>query len=85
MALEILPTSKRQHMSPKNDVYSFGILLIQLVNGSPFILGGDKMHIHDFIKWAKKVHVKDGFQQIFYVVINNLIAGFDHNEANFFL
>jgi serine/threonine protein kinase len=33
----------------KNDVYSFGVLLIQFVNGSPFILGGNIVFIHKFI------------------------------------
>jgi hypothetical protein len=40
-------------------VYSFGVLLIQLVNGSPFILDGNKILIQEFIQWAQKVHVEE--------------------------
>ncbi len=84
MALEILPKSKQRHVSPKCDVYSFGILLIENVNGSRFTLG--KGEIRKFIQWARNIHVeKDGFQQIFDVVINNSIVGFDLNEAKLFL
>jgi serine/threonine protein kinase len=72
----------KNQASTKSDVYSFGVLLIQLVNGSPFILYGNEIHIHKFIQWAQKVHVeKNGFQQIFNVVIDNSIIGFDRNEA----
>jgi serine/threonine protein kinase len=73
--------------SPKSDVYSFGVLLIQLVNEIPFILDGYEIDIHCFIKWAQKVHVqKDGFKDIIdYVVINNSIVGFNHNEAKLIL
>jgi serine/threonine protein kinase len=72
--------------STKSDVYSFGVLLIQLLNGSPFILDGNEIHIRKFIQWAQKVHVEEnGFQQIFNVVIDNSIIGFDHNEAKSFL
>ncbi len=48
MALEILPKSKQRHVSPKCDVYSVGVLLIELVNGSRFTL--DKGKIHKFIQ-----------------------------------
>ncbi|CAM6013286.1 unnamed protein product, partial [Sphagnum balticum] len=82
MAPEIL----LKQASTKSDVYSFGVLLIQLLNGSPFILDGNQIHIRKFIQWAQKVHVeKNGFQQIFNVVIDNSIIGFDHNEAKSFL
>jgi serine/threonine protein kinase len=82
MAPEILS----KQASTKSDVYSFGVLLIQLVNGSTFILDGNEVHIRKFIQWAQKVHVeKNGFQQIFNVVINNSIIGFDRNEAKSFL
>jgi serine/threonine protein kinase len=82
MAPEIL----LKQASTKSDVYSFGVLLIQLLNGSPFILDGNEIHIRKFIQWARKVHVeKNGFQQIFDVVIDNSIIGFDHNEAKSFL
>jgi serine/threonine protein kinase len=82
MAPEIL----LKRASTKSDVYSFGVLLIQLLNGSPFILDGYEIHIHKFIEWARKVHVEEnGFQQIFNVVIDNSIIGFDHNEAKSFL
>ncbi|KAH8934902.1 hypothetical protein BDL97_17G004600 [Sphagnum fallax] len=50
MALEILPKSKQRHVSPKCDVYSVGVLLIELVNGSRFTL--DKVipiHCHSFL------------------------------------
>jgi serine/threonine protein kinase len=84
IAPEIL-TSKEA--SPKSDVYSFGVLLIQLVNETPFILDGYEFDIRDFIKWAQEVHVqKDGFKDIIdYVVINNSIVGFNHNEAKLIL
>jgi hypothetical protein len=60
--------------------------LIQLVNGSPFTLDGKEIHVRNFIWWAQKVHVEEnGFQQIFNVVINNSIVGFDNNEAKLFL
>jgi serine/threonine protein kinase len=82
MAPEIL----LKQASTKSDVYSFGVLLIQLLNGSPFILDGYEIHIHKFIQWARKVHAEEnGFQQIFNVVIDNSIIGFDHNEAKSFL
>jgi len=82
MAPEILSNQA----STKSDVYSFGVLVIQLVNGSPFILNGQEIHIRHFIQWVQKVHVKkDGFQQIFDVVSNNSIVGFDYNEAKVFL
>ncbi len=67
-------------MSPKCDVYSFGILLIELVKGSQFTL--DKVKMRKFIQWAQNIHVEeDGFQQIFNVIIKNSIVGFDNNEA----
>jgi serine/threonine protein kinase len=82
MAPEIL----LKQASTKSDVYSFGVLLIQLLNGSPFILDGNETHIRKFIQWAQKVHVEEnGFQQIFNVVIDNSIIGFDCNEAKSFL
>ncbi|CAM6017436.1 unnamed protein product, partial [Sphagnum balticum] len=82
----IAPEIRSQQASTKSDVYSFGVLLIQLVNGSRFKLNGKKVLIHKFIQWAQKVHVEEnGFQQIFNVVINNSIIGFDHNEAKSFL
>jgi serine/threonine protein kinase len=82
MAPEIL----LKQTSTKSDVYSFGVLLIRLLNGSPFILNGYEIPIHRFIKWAQKVHdEKNGFQQIFNVVIDDSIIGFDHNEAESFL
>ncbi|CAM6045188.1 unnamed protein product [Sphagnum compactum] len=82
MAPEIL----LKQASTKSDVYSFGVLLIQLMNGSPFILSGNEVRIHKFIQWAQKVNVEEnGFQQIFNVVIDNSIIGFDRNEAKFFL
>jgi serine/threonine protein kinase len=78
MAPEIL----LKQASTKSDVYSFGVLLIQLLNGSPFILNRNEVFIHKFIQWAQKVHVEEnGFQQIFNVVIDNSIMGFDHNES----
>jgi serine/threonine protein kinase len=84
MAPEIL-TSKEA--SPKSDVYSFGVLLMHLVNEIPFILDGYETDIYHFIKWAQKVHMqKDGFKDIIdYVVINNSIVGFNHNEAKLIL
>jgi serine/threonine protein kinase len=84
IALEILASKEA---SPKSDVYSFGVLLIQLVYGSPFIPDGYEIDIHHFIKWAQKVHVqKDGFKVIIhYVVINNSIVGFNHNEVKLIL
>jgi len=83
MSPEIL---EKKQASTKSDVYSFGVLLIQLVNGSPFILDGNEVYIHKFIQWAQKVHMKENrFQQIFNVVIDNSIIGFDRNEAKLFL
>jgi len=62
MAPEILPQSKQKHVSPKCDVYSFGVLLIELMKGSQFTL--DKVKIHKFIQWAQKIHVEeDGFNK----------------------
>jgi hypothetical protein len=84
MALEILLDSKQRYVSPKCDVYNFGVLLIKLVNGSWFIL--DRGKIPKFIQWAQKIHVeKDGFQQILNVIIKNSIVGFNNNEAKLFL
>ncbi len=83
MAPEIL---EKKQASTKSDVYSFGVLLIQLMNGSPFILDGNEVYIHKFIQWAQEVHMKEnGFQQIFNVVIDNSIIGFDRNDAKSFL
>jgi len=74
----------KKHVSPKCDVYSFGVLLIELVNGSQFTL--DTFKRRKFIQWAQNVHVEeDGFQQIFNVIIKNLIVGFDNNEAKLIL
>ncbi len=82
MAPEIL----LKQASTKSDVYSFGVLLIKLLNGSPFILNGNEVFIHKFIQWAQKVHVEEnGFEQIFNVVMDNSIIGFDDNEAKSFL
>jgi hypothetical protein len=82
MAPKIL-TSKQ--VSPISNVYSFGVLLMELVNGSSFILHGNEIDIHGFIKWEKKIHVqKDGFEKIFHVLINNSTIGVDHNEAKLF-
>jgi serine/threonine protein kinase len=86
MALVILPKSKQRHVSPKCDVYSFGILLIELVNGSQFTLDKGKGKIRKFIQWTQNIHVEEnGFQQIFNVIIKNSIVGFDNNEAKLFL
>jgi len=77
---------EKKQASTKSDVYSFGVLLIQLLNGSPFILDGNEVYLYKFIQWAQKVRVEEnGFQQIFNVVINNSIIGFDRNEAKLFL
>jgi serine/threonine protein kinase len=84
MAPEILPESKQRHVSPKCDVYSFGVLLIELVKGSRFTL--DRSKIRKFIQWARKMHVEEnGFQQIFNVIIKNSIVGFNNDEAKLFL
>jgi serine/threonine protein kinase len=84
MAPEIRLESKQRHVSPKCDVYSFGVLLIELVKGSQFTL--DKVEIRKFIQKAQNIHVeKDGFQQIFNVISNNSIKGFDNNEAKLIL
>jgi hypothetical protein len=59
---------------PKCDVYNFGALLIELVNGSQFTL--DRLKIRKFIQWARKIHVEeDGFQQIFNVIIKKFNCG----------
>jgi len=84
MAPEISPNSEQRHVSPKCDVYSFGVLLIELVKGSQFTL--DKVEMREFIQWAQKIHVeKDGFQQIFNDIIENSIVGFDNNQAKLIL
>ncbi len=86
MAVEIIPESKQRHVAPKCDVYNFGVLLIELVNGSQFILDKGKGKICKFIQLAQKIHVEeDGFQQIFNVIIKNSIVGFDNNEAKLIL
>jgi serine/threonine protein kinase len=86
MAPEILPESKQRHVSSKCDVYSFGILLIELVNGSRFTLDRRDGKIRKFIQWARKIHVEEnGFQQIFNVITKNSIVGFNNNEAKLFL
>jgi serine/threonine protein kinase len=78
MAPEIRQESKRRHVSPKCDVYSFGVLLIELVKGSQFTL--DKVEIRKFIQRAQNIHVEEnGFQQIFNEIIKNSIVGFDNN------
>jgi serine/threonine protein kinase len=84
MAPEIREQSKQRHVSPKCDVYSFGVLLIELVNGSQLSL--NRVEIRNFIQWAQRIHVEeDGFQQIFDVIIENSIVGFDNNEAKLIL
>jgi serine/threonine protein kinase len=80
------PEIRSNQASTKSDVYSFGVLLIRLVNGSPLTLDGNEILIHHFIQWVREVQEEeDGFQQIFDVVINNSIVGFDRNEAKSFL
>jgi serine/threonine protein kinase len=80
------PEIHSNQASTKSDVYNFGVLLIQLVNGSPLTLDGDEIHIRNFIQWAREVYEEEnGFQQIFDLVINNSIVGFDRNEAKLFL
>jgi serine/threonine protein kinase len=80
------PEIHSNQTSTKSDVYSFGVLLIRLVNGSPLTLNGNEIFIHDFIRWVQDLHEKeDGFQQIFDVVTNNSIVGFNQNEAKLFL
>jgi len=84
MAPEIRQESKQRHVSPKCDVYSFGVLLIELVNGSKFTL--DKTEMRNFIQRAQKINVeKDGFQQLFNVISKNSIVGFNNNEAKLIL
>ncbi len=57
--------------------------MIQLVNG---LVEDEVFHIHGFIKWAKMIHLqKNGFQEIFNVVINNSIVGFDPNQDKLIL
>jgi serine/threonine protein kinase len=46
------PEIHSNQASTKIDVYSFGVLLIQLVNGSPLTLNGNEIHIHNFIQWV---------------------------------
>jgi serine/threonine protein kinase len=80
------PEIHSNQASTKSDVYNFGILLIQLVNGSALTLDGNEIHIRNFIQWVREVHEEeDGFQQIFDVASNNSIVGFDRNEAKSFL
>ncbi len=80
------PEIHSNQTSTESDVYSFGVLLIRLVNGSPLTLNGNEIFIHDFIRWVQDLHEKeDGFQQIFDVVTNNSIVGFNQNEAKLFL
>jgi len=86
MAPEILPKSKQRHVSPKCDVYSFGVLLIELVNGSRFTLERLDGQIHHVIQSLQNIHVEeDGFQQVFDFMIQNSIEGFNNNEAKLFL
>jgi hypothetical protein len=47
-----------------------------------FTLDRDK--ICKFIQWGGKIHVENGFQQLFNVIIKNSIMGFDNNEAKLF-
>jgi len=67
-------------------VYSFGVLLIKLLNGSPFILNGNEVSFtnssngHKRFRWKKM-----DLNKIFNVVIDNSIIGFDDNEAKSFL
>jgi serine/threonine protein kinase len=60
MAPEILPQSKQRHVSLKCDVYSFGVLLIELVKESQFTL--DKLKIRKFIQRAQKIHAQARLQ-----------------------
>jgi len=77
---------EKKQASTKSEVYSFRVLLIQLLNGSPFILDRNEVYLHKFIQWAQKVHMKEnGFQQILNVVFDNSIIGFNRNEAKSFL
>jgi hypothetical protein len=65
-------------------VYSFGVLLIRLLNRSPLTENG--IAIRKFIKRVQELHEEeDGFQQIFDVATNDSIVGFDRNEAKLFL
>jgi hypothetical protein len=83
MALKILPESKQSHVSLKCDVYNFGVLLIELVNGSRFTF--DRGKIHKFIQWAQNIHVEvDGFQQIFNVIIKIQLWRLTTMKRNYF-
>jgi len=85
MALEIRQESTQRHVSPKCDVYSFGVLLIELVNGSRFTLERLDGQIHECIQHVQNIHVEeDGFQQFFDFMIENSIEGFNNNEAKLF-
>jgi serine/threonine protein kinase len=86
MAPEIRQKSEQRHVSPKCDVYSFGVLLIELVNASRFTLDRRDGKIREFIQWVQNIHVEeDGFQQFFDYMIENSIEGFNNNEAKLFL
>jgi len=76
---------EKKQASTKSDVYSFRVLLIQLLNGSPIILDRNEVYLHKFIQWAQKVHMKEnGFQQILNVVFDNSIIGFNPMKPNHF-
>ncbi|CAK9273807.1 unnamed protein product [Sphagnum jensenii] len=86
MAPEIRQESTQRHVSPKCDVYSFGVLLIELVNGLRFTLERLDGNIHQVIQWVQNIHVdENGFQQFFEFMIENSIEGFNNNEAKLFL
>ncbi|CAN5960142.1 unnamed protein product, partial [Sphagnum jensenii] len=79
MALEV---HLLHQVSTKSNVYSFGVLLIQIVSGKKtFNVEEKTISLRDFIKWAKSNYVEGEFEDIMDGVINNSIVDLNHNEA----
>jgi hypothetical protein len=64
-------------VSTKSDAYSFGVLLIELLNGKKMFHQGKKVfHIVDLPNGSKKCYVEGQFENILDGIINNSIVDF---------
>lgn len=69
-------------VSTKFDVYGFGVLLVELVNGKEtFDVQGQNVGLYEFTTWAKNIDVQGQFEDMLHAIINNSIVGLNKIEA----